>query len=114
MNFDLSDEQRLLQETVDKFLANECPPTRVRHIFDSDSSFDPDVWKGLAELGLGGLALPEQYGGAGLELLDLAGERPGPVNTHRKSQYQRAHDQSVGGSRHLTSRLMLSSTSIDG
>ncbi len=90
MNFDLSDEQRLLQETVDKFLANECPPARVRQIFDSDSSFDPDLWKDLAKLGLGGLALPEQYGGAGLELLDLAvvaeilGRRatPGPFFEH--------------------------------
>ena len=72
MNFDLSDEQELLQETVRQFAANECPPTRVRAIFDGEGGHDTALWKGLVELGLGGIALPDEYGGAGLELLDLA------------------------------------------
>ncbi len=72
MNFDLSDEQRLLQSTLADFLAKECPPERLREIFDGDPPFDPGLWKGLLELGVGGIAVPEAYGGAGLELIDLA------------------------------------------
>jgi hypothetical protein len=72
MNFDLSDEQLLLQDTVDQFLSSECPPARLRELFDADDAFDPVLFKGMAELGLAGLHLPDEYGGAGLELLDLA------------------------------------------
>ncbi len=71
MNFDLSDEQRLLQETVRSFLAKECPPGHLRAIFEGEGH-DPSLWKGMIELGLGGLHLSEEFGGAGLELVDLA------------------------------------------
>ncbi len=40
MNFDLSEEHELLQETVRQMLANECPPTRVREIFDGETGHD--------------------------------------------------------------------------
>jgi alkylation response protein AidB-like acyl-CoA dehydrogenase len=72
VNFDLSDEQRLLQDTVRQFAANECPADRRRQLFDGEDAFDPTLWKGLVELGVAGLHLPEEHGGAGLELLDLA------------------------------------------
>ena len=72
MNFDLSEEQQLMQSTIGDFLAKECPPERVRDAFDADSPFDRELWAGLLELGLGGIAVPDAYGGAGLELLDLA------------------------------------------
>lgn len=71
MNFDLSDEQRLLEEAVDKFLATECPMPRVRELFDAAESHDEALWRGLGEIGVLGLQLPEDVGGAGLELLDL-------------------------------------------
>ena len=90
MNFDTSEEQELLQETIAQFLANECPATRVREIFDGDTGHDPALWKGLMELGLGGLVVPERFGGAGLEVIDLAlatetlayGGAPGPFFGH--------------------------------
>ncbi|MEN8180999.1 MAG: acyl-CoA dehydrogenase family protein [Myxococcota bacterium] len=72
MNFDLSDEQLLLQDTVRQFLENECPPSRLRELFEGDDAIDPVLWKGMVELGMAGLHLPEAVGGAGLELLDLA------------------------------------------
>jgi alkylation response protein AidB-like acyl-CoA dehydrogenase len=72
MEFDLSDEQRLLQETVAQFIENECPPARLRELFDDEVGFDPVLWKGLAELGLAGIHLPGEYGGSELEILDLA------------------------------------------
>jgi alkylation response protein AidB-like acyl-CoA dehydrogenase len=90
MNFDLSEEQRLLQSTIDGYLEKECPIASVREFYDGDEELQPAVWKGLAELGVMGLHLPEEFGGAGLELLDLlvVAERlgyhatPGPFFGH--------------------------------
>ena len=86
MNFDTSEEQELLQQTVAQFLEGECPPARLREIFDGDAGHDPALWQGMVELGLAGLAIPEAHGGAGLEAIDLAlvaetlgyGAAPGP------------------------------------
>jgi alkylation response protein AidB-like acyl-CoA dehydrogenase len=90
VNFDTSEEQELLQETVRQFVENECPPSRVREVFDGETGHDPAFWKGLMELGLGGLVVPEAFGGAGLQLVDLAlaaevlgyGGAPGPFFGH--------------------------------
>ncbi len=90
MHFGLTEEQQLLQETVRGFIAGECPPPRRREIFDSGAGHDPALWKGLAEIGVAGLAVPEEFGGAGLELLELAlvmeeigaGALPGPIFGH--------------------------------
>ena len=90
MNFDLSEEQELLQQTVRQLMANECPVTRVREIFEGDTGHDPALWKGLVEMGLAGLLVPEEHGGAGLEMIDLAlaaeslahGGAPGPFLGH--------------------------------
>jgi alkylation response protein AidB-like acyl-CoA dehydrogenase len=90
VNFDLTDEQRLLEDTVDHFLAAECPMPRVREHFDGEADVDDALWRGLAEMGVLGLQLPEDVGGAGLGLLDLAvvaeamGRRatPGPFLEH--------------------------------
>lgn len=86
MDFGLSEEQELLQDTVRSFVAKECPAPRLREIFDGRSDHVPALWRGLCELGVTGLAVPEAYGGAGLEVLDLAlvseviggGALPGP------------------------------------
>jgi hypothetical protein len=72
MDFGLSEEQQLLQETVRSFVENECPATRLREFFDGEDSYDESLWGGLVEMGVAGLAIPERYGGTGLEVLDLA------------------------------------------
>jgi alkylation response protein AidB-like acyl-CoA dehydrogenase len=72
MDFGISDEQRLLQDTIRGFAAAECPPARLRPIFETGQGHDPALWKGLVEIGVGGLALPEEHGGSALEVLDLA------------------------------------------
>jgi len=90
VNFDISEEQHLLQETIRQYVANECPATRIRELFDSGEGWEPTFWKGLVEMGLAGLVVPEAHGGAGLELLDLAlasetlayGGAPGPFFGH--------------------------------
>ena len=72
MDFGLSDEQKLLMETVRGFVDNECPLPRLREIYDGDDDFDAAIWQGLAEMGVAGLLVPQAYGGAGMEMLDLA------------------------------------------
>jgi alkylation response protein AidB-like acyl-CoA dehydrogenase len=71
MNFDFSDDQKMLKEQVRKFLADKCPMTVVRRVLDGDETHAAEVWKGLAELGLMGAAIPEAYGGLGLGALEL-------------------------------------------
>lgn len=72
MDFGLSEDQLLLQDTVKRFLAEQCPTTRVREIMEGESGHDPGLWSGLAELGVNGLLVPAAHGGMGSELLDLA------------------------------------------
>jgi len=72
MHFGLSEEQELLQETVRGYVAGECPPDVLRKHFDAGTGFDESLWRGLGEIGVAGLALPDEFGGAGLEWLDQA------------------------------------------
>lgn len=72
MNFDLSEEQRLLQQTLGQFLTDQSSPQRVRDLAEADTALDTELWRGLGELGVAGLNAPEAYGGAGLDVLDLA------------------------------------------
>lgn len=71
MNFDLDEQQLAFAQTVDDFLRNECPATRSLRPHDSGDA-DFGVWKGLMNMGIGGLMVPEEYGGLGQGLLDLA------------------------------------------
>lgn len=71
MNFDLTEEQRMLQETVGQLAEKQCPPTEIQKNLENDEH-DAALWKALSELGVPGLAIPAEYGGAGLEVLDLA------------------------------------------
>ena len=72
MDFGISEDQVLLKDSVRKFLEIECPTTRVRTIMESDTGHDPELWQGLVDLGLTALPVSEAFGGAGLEVLDLA------------------------------------------
>jgi alkylation response protein AidB-like acyl-CoA dehydrogenase len=65
MDFSLSEEQELLQHTVRSFVAKERPPQEVRAIFDGERQPVPALWKGLAEIGIAGLVVPEAHGGIG-------------------------------------------------
>ena len=63
MNFDLSDDHRLLQETVRDFARNEVAP--VAEELDREKRFPYEIVGKLGELGLMGIPFPEEYGGAG-------------------------------------------------
>jgi alkylation response protein AidB-like acyl-CoA dehydrogenase len=72
MDFDLTDEQRLLQDTVGRFLSEKCPTERVRAVMESDTGHDADLWSGLSDLGVNALLVPAAHGGLASELLDAA------------------------------------------
>jgi alkylation response protein AidB-like acyl-CoA dehydrogenase len=72
MYFDLTDEQQAIKSTAHDFLASRFKSGRMREIAASDDGLDPDGWKQMAELGWPGLALPEEWGGQGLGIVDLA------------------------------------------
>ena len=66
-------ERRELADTVRKFLGAECSEAHVRHAIDSEDGFDRRLWHRMGqELGLQGLAVPEEFGGAGFGLLEQA------------------------------------------
>uniref|UniRef100_A0AAU2AFF1 Acyl-CoA/acyl-ACP dehydrogenase n=1 Tax=Streptomyces sp. NBC_00093 TaxID=2975649 RepID=A0AAU2AFF1_9ACTN len=66
MDFAFSEEQAELGRTVRAFLADTSPETEVRRLMETPEGFDPALWRRMgSELGLQGLAVPEEYGGAG-------------------------------------------------
>jgi glutaryl-CoA dehydrogenase (non-decarboxylating) len=69
MNFDLSDEQRLLEQSVREWAGREVAP-RIREL-DREHRFDRDLFPQMAELGLLGICVPEEFGGAGMDYLCL-------------------------------------------
>lgn len=71
MDLEFSAEQQQLREQTRRFLSDKCPPAAVRKILEGPEPFDRALWKGLAELGLQGAAIPEEYGGLGLSYLEL-------------------------------------------
>ncbi len=71
MNFGLTEEQELLRREVRKFLDEQCPMTEVRRIMEMPEGYSPELWKQLGELGWLGLVIPERYGGAGGDWIDL-------------------------------------------
>src|SRR5437763_7725463 len=71
MNFDFSDEQKQMRDEARKFLAEKCPPKAVREVLDGKAPYDKELWKGLAEMGFLGIAIPEAFGGAGAGHLEL-------------------------------------------
>lgn len=72
MNFDFSDDQKMLRDQANRFLSDNSTVRHVRAVLEDDSvPYDAALWKGIAELGWTGTAIPEDYGGAGLSHEDL-------------------------------------------
>src|SRR6187455_212595 len=67
MDFELTDEQRLIQETVRDFVDARVLPNAVEN--DINHHLDMGVIEGMAELGLLGIVIPEEYGGAGFDFV---------------------------------------------
>jgi alkylation response protein AidB-like acyl-CoA dehydrogenase len=87
MRFHLTEEQVAIQDAVRGTLAETWSLERLHRFADAPEDFDRTSWEALMALGIGGLALPEDQGGAGLGLLDAAlvcevagaAAAPGPV-----------------------------------
>jgi alkylation response protein AidB-like acyl-CoA dehydrogenase len=72
VNFDYSDDQKSLKGEARRFLEARCSPAVVRGVLDNaDRSYDEALWKGVAEQGWLGVAIPEEHGGLGLGHVEL-------------------------------------------
>jgi alkylation response protein AidB-like acyl-CoA dehydrogenase len=80
MNFEFSDEQQQLHETVDRFLKAQYGFEKFRAVNASTAGWDKTVWAGLADLGVLALNVPEARGGLGfgpletLSVMDACGK----------------------------------------
>ncbi|GAA4842524.1 acyl-CoA dehydrogenase family protein [Pseudonocardia benzenivorans] len=73
VEFDVTDEQRELRAAVRRFCAEQSDEAAVRRHMESEAGYDPAVWARLGgELGVLGLAVPEELGGAGAGLVEQA------------------------------------------
>src|SRR5260221_5046276 len=72
MYFDTADEQQAIRSTARDFLAARYKSERIRELAESEHGFEQSDWEEMAELGWPGLALPEEWGGQGLGIVDLA------------------------------------------
>src|SRR5437763_6891423 len=88
MDFEFSAEQEALRTSVRRFLADQAPiQPYVREMLDDPRGTSVAVWKGLAELGVTCLLVPEEHGGAGMGMVDMGvvleelgrAVHPGPV-----------------------------------
>jgi alkylation response protein AidB-like acyl-CoA dehydrogenase len=72
VNYAFSAEQEEFRRSLRRFLADKSPAAEVRRLMDTGAGYDPQVWKQLADqLGLQGLAIPEEYGGTGATPVEL-------------------------------------------
>ncbi len=72
MDFAFSEEQEELRRSVRRFLDDRLPMSEVRRLMGTPEGYDKDVWAQMAEqLGLQGIGIPEQHGGAGCGYVDL-------------------------------------------
>jgi glutaryl-CoA dehydrogenase (non-decarboxylating) len=69
IDFDLTEEQRLLEQTVREWARREVAP-RIKEL-DRAHTFDPKILPQMAELGLLGISVPVEYGGAGMDYIAL-------------------------------------------
>jgi alkylation response protein AidB-like acyl-CoA dehydrogenase len=71
VDFTFSEDQLLFQDEVKKFLVNEITTEKIRELWDSESGRSDDWWAQLAELGLTGMTVPEDFGGLGMNETDF-------------------------------------------
>jgi len=85
MDFGLGEEQRALQDNLRRLLRETVPVDRLRELVAAGPAHDQRLWRALADMGLTGVLVPEEFGGLGLGLLDavlvqeVLGEYAAPV-----------------------------------
>lgn len=71
MNFEFSEDQHMLRDQAQRFLAESCPPGVVRKVLEGDADYDADLWQKIVEMGWTAAVIPEEQGGLGLSYLEL-------------------------------------------
>ncbi|MEM7217466.1 MAG: acyl-CoA dehydrogenase family protein [Pseudomonadota bacterium] len=71
MNFDFSEDARMVAEQTARLLADHCDARTVRSVLDGEASHAAEAWAQLGGLGLAGTALPAEHGGVGAGYLPL-------------------------------------------
>jgi alkylation response protein AidB-like acyl-CoA dehydrogenase len=71
MDFNLSEEQKMLRDSARDFLVSQCPSSFVLEMEKDEKGYTREFWKKMAELGWMGLMIPEAEGGVGGSFLDL-------------------------------------------
>ena len=72
MDFELNEDQRILQKSARDFLKKECPKDLVRNLADADPGHSTELWQKIAALGWMGLLVPEEYDGIGWSFVEQA------------------------------------------
>jgi alkylation response protein AidB-like acyl-CoA dehydrogenase len=71
MDFNFSEHQNMLRDEARRFLARECPKTKIKELEKDGKCYDSQVWRNMAEMGWMGLVLPEEYEGLNADFIDL-------------------------------------------
>lgn len=87
MDFDLTEEQGMIQEAIRKFAREEIAPVAGEN--DKKAQFPRNLFKKLADLGFMGTPIPEKYGGAGFDFIShaLVAEEIGRVDSSLRGTY---------------------------
>jgi len=87
MDFDLNEEQKMIQETIRKFAKEKIAPVAREN--DKKAQFSRDIFNKLAELGFMGTPIPEEYGGAGFDYIShaIVAEEIGRVDSSLRGTY---------------------------
>ncbi len=72
MNFDLTEEQQIIVDSVAKFVEKESPVERFRKLRETERGWDTGIWKRMGENGWLGVCFPEEHGGFGGRFVDAA------------------------------------------
>ncbi|MEH6550427.1 MAG: acyl-CoA dehydrogenase family protein [Pseudomonadales bacterium] len=71
MDFTFTEDQLLFQDSVRDFLINEVTAEKIRGLWETETGRSDELWAQLAELGLTGMTVPEEFGGLGMNELDF-------------------------------------------
>ncbi len=87
MDFDLTEEQRMIQDTIRKFAKEEIAPVASEN--DKKAQFPRNLFQKLADLGFMGTPIPEEYGGAGFDFIShaIVAEEIGRVDSSLRGTY---------------------------
>jgi alkylation response protein AidB-like acyl-CoA dehydrogenase len=72
MEFELNETQKLFKSSARELFAQECPPSLVREMIESGNPYSDTLWGKLVEQGWTGLIFPEEFGGQGLGMVEMA------------------------------------------